>query len=518
MTSAAIPASVIVRSAEAAVQRAASLREAARLYLEEADTIEAAARASAVEVLGEELGEAALRMAALTVAALPVAPQAAPAVLEQTQSPAAVVSAFTPPVAVSHPVPAPSAAAAPSEEVVQPKTSEAPAKIELYGIDVPPSRMQEAAEITAQASAMFSQGRKTNPYASDRGKNAWRKALYKAAWDSLASEAGDLSKPLAPASSVADKVQESQAPQTSSSINTAPSGGPLDGDLADLDEEELEDRAETVDDLEAEGDQPDLEELDDGEVLPDFSSSANAGIDDDFSFEGDDVTADDFDDEPAEHLFEPEFADAIQVAEGEPGLNEDIVHPETGAVAEPEPAVEANHSEGETELAESLSDGALVEAASPSAGQVEHDPFDDLAELPPASTLPPPRGYPVASRPVPTPLAKAAQADEKSAAPSGVAVPAALAETGPKTSAAPVRPPVPAAARPAPSKPAGPPMHTPVPIPSSRRPGNGQVLQRPAPIPASAQPTPSVSQESQSVLPRTTAAPKRPAFPSFASR
>lgn len=70
----------------------------------------------------------------------------------------------------------------------------------LYGIVIPAPRMAEAEEIVIQAKSFNSQGRKTNPFANDRGKNAWRKSLFNAVWTSFegsnvidaVNEGGDL--------------------------------------------------------------------------------------------------------------------------------------------------------------------------------------------------------------------------------------------------------------------------------------------------------------------------------------
>ena len=49
---------------------------------------------------------------------------------------------------------------------------------EFFGVDVPASQVELAREIKHEAAVSVKQNTKNNTYASDRGKNAWRKALF----------------------------------------------------------------------------------------------------------------------------------------------------------------------------------------------------------------------------------------------------------------------------------------------------------------------------------------------------
>jgi len=517
----AVPASEIVREAEAAHRRSLQLREEARRLLAEADAVEAGALARAVDSLGEDLGRAAVGMAAWTVTGkLPEAAQPLPTMGEEAPAPYAPAPASGPdqtPVAPAAPAPAcdtqqaENLAPAPAAS-----GSQVTSRTSLHGVDVPPSRIQEAEEIVAQASSLFAQGHKSNPYGSDRGKNAWRKLLFKAAWDHLAASrpAGDVVAAKTSGSPAARLAEE--PPRQLPAAVAPPPAGPVAEDLADLDEEEGVSRVRDEDasavgpgDLDSMGGNPSGDAVEaalpGGDPAP-FMAEGAEEVDDDVQVDdgampagGDDETDFDgsFDDEPVRT-----------------------------------PSVETSASSG-------------------SARAAEPDPFDDLDdELPPASTLPPPRGYAATSPAAPVdrtetnpPVAASSVSPAPSASvpavrPSAPRMPASpAARPGPPSATAdsPVaaRPqaPAPAAPRPAvrpapaatrpsdPVHPAGPiPMHTPVAVPPGRRPGNGQALQRPVMPPPPANPSPASAAGPASSPPRPPARPGRPLPPSFTHR
>lgn len=180
-----VSASEVVRQAEIEIGRAQTLREQAKRIMEQADQIERETQSSAINALGHEQGQAAFVMAHWTVyGASDVADP--PKDTEGSSSSSPTSSATHADVAVetatevrpvalkkadeSSPVPLPTH----SSEV-------APnGKISMFGVDVPPSRIDEAREIEAKAVNSLQQGRKSNPFSKDRGKNAWRKTLYNA--------------------------------------------------------------------------------------------------------------------------------------------------------------------------------------------------------------------------------------------------------------------------------------------------------------------------------------------------
>lgn len=170
-------ASEVVKEAEATLTRASALRAEARRLLETAEGVEREARADAIRALGEAHGIAAFSLALLSFPEASAALTAEPT----TMAPLAATPLPVPAMRTETPgsIPQPSAAA--------PETAEdaSPGRTSMWGVDVPAPRVEEAKALIAEATAMAAQGKKTNPYATDRGKNAWRRSLFTAVIDGL---------------------------------------------------------------------------------------------------------------------------------------------------------------------------------------------------------------------------------------------------------------------------------------------------------------------------------------------
>ncbi len=86
---------------------------------------------------------------------------------------------------------------------------------EFFGVEVPPSRRDEARDIIDEAIAAVRKKSKTNIYASGRGKNAWRKHLFAAAWVHFANN--DATAEASEVSAYQSQQQASDAVQTDTS-------------------------------------------------------------------------------------------------------------------------------------------------------------------------------------------------------------------------------------------------------------------------------------------------------------
>lgn len=161
-------ASDVVKDVEAALTRAASIRAEARRLVEAAIDIERDARSAAVLALGEAHGEAAFSLALLSFPEI-----AESSVVEGAPAPAPVPAAIVDELPV------------PAEAPPQAGEDSASGRTSMWGVDVPNSRLDEAKALVDEATAMAAQGKKASPYATDRGKNAWRRSLFAAVMERL---------------------------------------------------------------------------------------------------------------------------------------------------------------------------------------------------------------------------------------------------------------------------------------------------------------------------------------------
>lgn len=475
-----IPASEIVRNAELALLKAAELRV-------EADKIEQEARNRALEVMGPIKGAVAYDMAVWSVqevmseikggsaatstpslslhapdigtseAALP---SVHPVVEPEAKKLDVFVTAITSPVL---PVEQVIEVRKPSIQILSPVM--APAN-ELYGIDVPPSRLAEGDDIVAQAKSYASNGRKGNPFANDRGKNAWRKALFNAVWTSLAAieiprhEISSLdpvdSDPVSSAASVQDSVATSDQDNVDDTVS----------------EDERVESVQPSSEVEVFNSEPeaDLIILDEApEADSDVNNVDNYEIpDDELEFSNSDQP---------EYDVDHEIIVSVQDIAVEPTISVDDI----GDTFFSEPTAEEN--------APLVTTVASID-----------DPFDDLDALPPVSKLPPPRGYPDGADtgiedPVPVALnnSHAAKPAMKAFgfASGGLSRPSAISTTPKVADIKVTASPKQEQSEETPEKVSkekevvgGKPIHTPLAIPANRRPGNGQALQTPATFPA----------------------------------
>lgn len=210
-----VTASDVVRDAEARLTRSAALREEARRLMEVADAMDLETLAMAVAALGEGPGKVAYDLAAMSVGgSVASVPQAEP-------------KQFPPPPPNSASVPSPPSALVAERESRERESVEAPTHEFFHGVKIPSSRRAEAEDIVSEARAVVAQGKKQNPYAADRGKNAWRGNLFRAVLaDSLPSGSGgdtEESKQEPPPESAVAAPMASQSTPTS-----LPEHDPLD--------------------------------------------------------------------------------------------------------------------------------------------------------------------------------------------------------------------------------------------------------------------------------------------------
>ena len=202
------PASEVVRNSEDQLQRVATLRRRAADLLVEAARLQQETHDFALAELGPVNGAAAYNLACMSAdidpdmrgAADDVTPPeaAVPVVAEARQ----VARIAAPPVPVIEPLaeavsrsvvvpPVPITATIQRDPVPTRQADDDPSRMVLYGVEVKRSKAAEAAEVVDQAKSAAARRHKHNPYAIDRGRNAWRNALFVAA---LAAEASGQSE------------------------------------------------------------------------------------------------------------------------------------------------------------------------------------------------------------------------------------------------------------------------------------------------------------------------------------
>lgn len=190
---------------------------------------------------------------------------------------------------------------------------------EFFGVEVPPSRIEEARDIVAEAISAVRKNSKNNIYASGRGKNAWRKHLFSAAWTHFANNdsATDDQEEHPDRSDTVPDDQSTEGVQSvisgvevSVSDENTLSDFDLEGATADFVSDDTSDETETLSEIEnlpimdeAADEQSTSSEIsvDDGEN-DDYHFSVSdddaviheddVPVDDDFSFD-EDVTVDD---------------------------------------------------------------------------------------------------------------------------------------------------------------------------------------------------------------------------------
>ncbi|WP_315923064.1 hypothetical protein [Mesorhizobium sp. SP-1A] len=495
-----VPASEIIREAEKQLIDAHKMRISAYNLLREAASVEEQARTITIEAMGHENGLIAFEMAKWSMSGvegyavnidLPATkPAEVRPVSEQKNSAptAAITEIGVTRTGTSHKT---------APEIKTPLRTESTHKEQYFGENVPPARIAEADEIVAQASSYVAQGRKGNPYGSDRGKNAWRKALFTAAFNHIATKSGvtvvsedeaDLTQPGPSVEAMevkADDVNVSTSREQAEVANVSVAVADLTaGHQAEIEELTAEE-ASAATASPADEDLASYEEIlsaDDYEYGPSIGDDV---LDDDHRFGEDTHEVENVFDSEAEEDVENGYFEEVFLTEDQP---DEVTEDDTLSIVEDELVADVSVAE---EIVKAVSD-ENVEKTQASAPIV--DPFDDVGELPPANPAPPPRGFSSAPTIKPVEASKTAsgQASPKPSAPSmgGFAKPT-LGGTRPSAEPKPVDgPKAPEAAKPTVSKPSGfssptmPTAHTPRPIPPHRRPGNGQVLQQPMTLPS----------------------------------
>lgn len=183
MTSPTPPVSDVLRGIEGLAARSGEMLAEALNLIEQAANAENAAMETAIAALGESHARTVVDLARMPVASeisrvLHAIRSAADAML-------AGASAST-----SSELPAPAALPRqePSVRMPTPLQPDASGRIDMFGISVPASRSEEAAEVVASARAAVAQNRKANPYDHYRGKNSWCKSLFLAAFARISAE------------------------------------------------------------------------------------------------------------------------------------------------------------------------------------------------------------------------------------------------------------------------------------------------------------------------------------------
>jgi hypothetical protein len=253
------PAWEVVRDTEDRLERVSDLRRRAADLLREAARRQQQAYEYAVSELGLVNGSHAYDLACMSASidpdlrdgadrresgGVPAAERSAGAaaeaerpipvkpddVLPRTPTATPVHSPSAAPEKSAAPQPATRPAAPPTRTEPVSQFADDPTRLVLHGVEVKRSKAQEANEVVEAARSAAARGHKSNPYSGDRGRNAWRNALFVAA---LAAHGGDTTDP-----AVTMAAFSAPAPST-----------PEGGDAADRDEPfEDDDGTDVLDD------------------------------------------------------------------------------------------------------------------------------------------------------------------------------------------------------------------------------------------------------------------------------
>lgn len=183
MTSPTPPVSDVLRGIEGLAARSGEMLAEALNLIEQAANAESAAMETAVAALGESHARTVVDLARMPVAS------EINRVLHAIRSAADAMLAGGGASASSElPAPVTAPRQQTSERIPTPLQPDASGRIEMFGISVPASRSEEAAEVVAAARAAVAQNRKANPYDHYRGKNSWCKSLFLAAFARISAE------------------------------------------------------------------------------------------------------------------------------------------------------------------------------------------------------------------------------------------------------------------------------------------------------------------------------------------
>lgn len=493
-----VPASEIIREAEQKLAQAYSMRQNAYDLLREAASIEAAVQEYAISVMGPDKGLIAFEMAKWSLngdgGEISI-PQSSPQKIDVPVEP------IKSPEPVSAPVKTVATRAVSNVTTLSSRSLD---KDKYFGENVPSARTAEADEIVAQATSYVAQGRKGNPYGSDRGKNAWRKSLFNSAYSHLSAALPVLTEEHGNVVDAENKVVSivvSDVISTEDQTRKTVAVDHVAAELAELVEESASDSDETVDDVS----ETIFEDILETEYEEDAVNHSHEVLDEEARHDFD-VVDDNLVDVTKDGVADPEGE--ITAADiGEHETNDAAAEDKSSAlINEQEASKEATFVDKRTDAGVENN----IKEKPPLDGVVDFspssDPFDDMDELPPANTAPPPRGFGAKAVGSFGFSAKPAAVEAKTSEVEKKADVVVAATTKPvgfqRPSFASVKPvqeasvvaddeakqdtPVDKTANTSVSvKPSGfssptsLKAHTPMPIPAHRRPGNGQTLQQP---------------------------------------
>lgn len=98
------------------------------------------------------------------------------------------------------------------QRVFAPPPQQGSSRSEMYGVQFPASRREEAEDVVAQVRKAIAQGHKSNPFDSYRGKNQWCKKLFDMAYATLSTAGGEH----------ASGADEDAPPSAPAPVQTAP--------------------------------------------------------------------------------------------------------------------------------------------------------------------------------------------------------------------------------------------------------------------------------------------------------
>lgn len=189
-----VEASQVVAAIEQMSKASLKGLEDALLLVQRTETTRATEIATAEDAMGPSLAKTVVELARVTTAdRTREVLEAIREAVERLLSAAPATSEQVPPAsaandAPSHVVPAPSPAQ-PRQRVFAPPPAAPSARGEMFGVQFPSSRREEAEDVVSQARAAVAQGHKTNPFESYRGKNQWCKKLFDTAYAALVAGA-----------------------------------------------------------------------------------------------------------------------------------------------------------------------------------------------------------------------------------------------------------------------------------------------------------------------------------------
>lgn len=178
MTQTTRPSSHVLSQIEGALHRRYQLQVQVDQLLAGIAILNEKAETLALDEFGQDLAPAAIMMAERSlpsiVALMAQKEQAAATAVTDTEQSQATVPTST--------------SADPARALVEPAHLQPPIPVveadavvtsdDFLGVAVPAGRTDEAYDILEEAKTSFRQGQKSNPYATNRGKNSWRNALF----------------------------------------------------------------------------------------------------------------------------------------------------------------------------------------------------------------------------------------------------------------------------------------------------------------------------------------------------